>query len=178
MKSKTYSFTTRRLLVKEWHSLSSDEWMEQDLAVAVSKMLTESVTRSLPPGWQGPYSIERAQQWIQERDGEGTTLLVVELGERKAVGLVILFESEAFTGSGVEQRLGYLFAERAWGKGFASELLLGYVAWCKQNGVESVVAGVECENIASRRVLEKVGFLLDSSTDEERGDELVYRLKL
>ncbi len=104
--SQTCSFETSRLIVKEWHSLTTEEWVEQDLTPVVAGMLTAPVTRSLPPGWQGSYTAERARQWIEERDQEGTTLLVVERSEQAAVGLVILFESEDEGSRGVELRLG------------------------------------------------------------------------
>lgn len=178
MVSNTCSFSTSRLLVKQWHSLASEDVEEQDLASVVAGMLTAPVTRSLPPGWQGSYTVERATEWIQERDREGTALLVVELAERKAVGLVILFESASVGSGGAELRLGYLLAESAWGKGLATELLLGFVEWCKQNNVASVVGGVERENAASRRVLEKAGFRCYASADDDGHDELLYRLNL
>lgn len=178
MVSKKCSFSTSRLLVKEWHSLTSKDVEDQDLASVIANMLTAPVTRSLPPGWQGPYTMERAGEWIKERDREGTALLVVELVERKAVGLVILFESAGVNAGGAELRLGYLLAESAWGKGLATELLLGFVEWCKQNNVASVVGGVERKNIASRRVLEKGGFLRGASAGDDGKEELLYRLNL
>ncbi|MES9926211.1 MAG: GNAT family N-acetyltransferase [Candidatus Thiodiazotropha endolucinida] len=176
--SPTCTFETSRLLIKEWHSLTSEEWPEQDLAAAVACMLTEPVTKSLPPGWQRSYTTERAKLWIEERDQEGTTLLVVERSERMAVGLVILFESSEEGSGGDELRLGYLLAEVAWGKGLATELLLGFVEWCKQNKVASVVGGVERENVASQRVLEKAGFVCSQGEGEVGSEELIYRLNL
>lgn len=178
MVSKTCSFLTSRLLAKEWHSLTSEEVEDQNLESVVAKMLTALVTQSLPPGWQGAYTVERADKWIKERDREGTTLLVVEQVERKAVGLVILFESAGVDAGRTELRLGYLLAESAWGKGLATELLLGFVEWCKQNNVASVVGGVERENIASQRVLEKAGFFCDASACDDGKEELFYRLNL
>lgn len=98
MVSRACSFETSRLFIKEWHSLKPEEWVEQDLASVVAAMLTAPVTKSLPPGWQGSFTEERARQWIEERDQEGTTLLVIEQPERTPVGLVILFESRVMNG--------------------------------------------------------------------------------
>lgn len=178
MAGQAWSFETSRLFIKEWHSLTSDEWVEQDLAPLVAAMLTAPVTRSLPPGWQGSYTEERARQWIEERDQEGTTLLVLEQPEQTPVGLVILFESKDEGSGGVELRLGYLLAKSAWGRGLATELLRGFVEWCKKNDIVSVVGGVERENAASKRVLEKVGFICDSGEGEVGVGELLYRLNL
>lgn len=68
MVMKDREFGTNRLLVKEWRSFSSRDWRDQDLAQVVSEMLTENMTRSLPPAWQGKYTIERGRKWIKERD--------------------------------------------------------------------------------------------------------------
>ena len=178
MVGQACSFETSHLLIQEWHSLTSEEWVEQDLAPVVAAMLTAPVTRSLPPGWQGFYTEERARQWIEERDQEGTTLLVMEQPERTPVGLMILFETQDENARGVELRLGYLLAESAWGRGLATELLRGFVAWCKKNDITSVVGGVERENLASQRVLEKAGFICDSGEGEGGTGELLYRLNL
>ncbi len=52
-------------------------------------------------------------------------------------------------------RLGYLLAERGWGRGMASELVAGFVGWCRENGVVSISGGVAIDNPASARVLVK-----------------------
>lgn len=176
MRCKTCSFVTQRLLVKEWHSLSADEWIPQDLADVVKTMLTTRVTRALPAAWQGAYTVERAQEWIKERDREGATLIVVERSSRMPVGLLILFEEDQGGVGGAEVRLGYVLAESAWGKGLASELVHGFVEWCRQAAVAAIVGGVERDNVPSRRVLEKNGFLCAPST--EGAAEQLFELRL
>lgn len=143
MLCKSCSYGTERLIVKEWHSLSTDEWTAQDLAVVVESMLTPGVTRSLPEAWHGEYTLERAREWVQERDREGATLLVVERSSRMPVGLVILFEIDHEDDDSAEVHLGYLLAESAWGLGLASELICGLVECCRTAGVASLVGGVE-----------------------------------
>lgn len=149
-------------MVNEWHSFTPDEWPQQNLDIAVQGLLTERVTKNLPPIWQGPYNLSRARQWIKERDKEGVTLLAVDTASEQAIGMIILFESDA---SG-NLRLGYLLNESAWGKGFASELVGGFVSWCRHHDIHSVTGGVERSNVASRRVLEKCGFVAEPETDE------------
>ena len=165
-------FETDRLRVGEWHTSRSTSSGRQDLAHIVAGILTEPVTKSLPESWAGPYSVERARRWIEERDEEGTTLLVVESSTEKAVGLVILFELDS--DQGVEVRLGYLLAEPFWGKGLASELIAGFVRWCRDQGeVHSIAGGVARDNPASRRVLEKVGFHADPADEGGIGEEIL-----
>lgn len=169
------AFETDRLLVREWHSASPEEWPEQNLAALVTRVMTEPVTRSLPSSWQGEYTAERAAGWIAERDSEGATLLVLERSTRQAVGLLMLFESVAEDEpDGVDVRVGYLLAESAWGEGIASELIEGLVEWSRaQAPIRSLAGGVARDNVASARVLEKSGF---RQVEVERGDPGSERL--
>jgi RimJ/RimL family protein N-acetyltransferase len=177
-KNQTYSFLTPRLLVKEWHSLTPNDWDEHDLTEVVTNMLTKRVTSSLPIAWQGAYTIDRARLWIEERDREGKTLLVISRSTRSPIGMMILFESVRDIVNKVEIRLGYLLKESSWGKGFASELVRGFVDWCRENNVASIIGGVDRENIASRRVLEKNGFVCILDSEEDGSEEIIYQLQL
>jgi len=170
------TFETERLLVKEWHSLSRKEWSPQDLPLIVAAMLTEPVTRWLLPAWQGNYTLKRAGEWIRERDEEGSTLLVIDKSNFDSIGLMILFEmpSEEDTGN-QDVHLGYLLSEATWGKGIASELVEGFVSWCRDQGcISSISGGVAHDNLASKRVLVKNGFQV-VGTEVNQGEHL-YRL--
>ena len=177
---KACTFDTDRLLVREWHLVSRGDWDRQDLPALVVELMTEPVTRSLPAPWQGEYTLARATGWIADRDSEGATLIIIERSTNQAVGLIILFESSLESGTdGVDVRLGYLLAESAWGKGYASEASEGFVSWCRNKAAIRLVAGgVDPDNLASARVLEKNGF---RPTTEQRSDsdgERIYELKL
>ena len=77
----------------------------------------------------------------------------------------------------MDLRIGYLIAEQDWGKGLATELLAGLVAWARsQPSVHSVTGGVDPANLASARVLTKNGFdQVEDGEDGEDGDA-TYRL--
>lgn len=165
-----HRFTTERLIVDEWHSFSADEWAQQNLVDVVQQVMTESVTKTLPPPWQGKYSQARARQWITERDAEGVTLLALNNTNAQPVGLTVLFDAD----NNGHLRLGYMLAESAWGKGFATELISGLVNWARSHQVHSITGGVEPHNIASARVLEKCGFSAQSVAQET--PQLMYRI--
>lgn len=170
------AFQTERLLVANWRSVLTVQWPSGDLVTAVIGILTPSVTASLPPGWQGEYTPERAKQWIAERETESTVLSVVERSSQQVVGLMLLGD-EALEGGSTEIHLGYMLAESLWDKGFASEVVAGFVEWCRQQpGVAVIAAGVETTNIASQRVLEKCGFVRVGD-DRAEGEQL-YRIEL
>jgi ribosomal-protein-alanine N-acetyltransferase len=74
--------------------------------------------------------------------------------------------------------LGYSFARAAWGLGLASEAAFAIVDWMFANtDVPELSAFAVSENLASRRVLEKVGMTLEGER-ERHGDLCAfYRLK-
>lgn len=166
-------FVTARLLVDEWHSFTDEEWAQQNHAQTVQDILTPAVTKNLPPSWQGHFTHERAQQWADERDNEGSTLLAIDQSNKKTVGIIILFETE----DQGHFRLGYMLKESAWGKGFASELIGGFVGWCRTSGIKSLTGGVERNNVASRRVLEKCGFVLQTCSKDKNEQMFILNLK-
>ena len=74
-------------------------------------------------------------------------------------------------------RLGYMLAESSWGKGLASELVRGVVEWCENKDVASVTGGVERDNIASRRVLEKCGFVCEPGMEKAAEQLFVLQVR-
>ena len=179
MISETCAFETDRLIVKPWHAVPGDEWPKLDLAAVVAEMMTEPVTRYLPEGWQGPYSLHRAGAWVTEQDNESPMLLVIERQSREPAGLVILFESPAIPHDLLDIRVGYLLAETAWGKGLATELISGLIRWCRnQPTIGSITAGVDPTNEPSRRVLERLGFSSIDASNSDPDNELDYQLQV
>ncbi len=173
-KLSAFEFTTQRLFVSEWHSQAVQERLSRDLNLVVQDILTPSVTRQLPPSWQGDYTAKRAGHWISERDAESIILIALEANSNKPVGLVILsVVSETEVRS--EVRLGYLLAERSWGKGMATELISALIEQHRALHVNhSIVAGVDFANPASSRVLEKCGF--QRQPESSPSAELLFRL--
>lgn len=56
--------------------------------------------------------------------------------------------------------LGYWYAVETWGRGIASEAGAALVAWARrERGVRALLSGYLAENVASGRVLRKLGFL-------------------
>lgn len=166
------AFTTDRFRVAPWHT--AERVTGPDLAATVAAMLTERTTGGLPEPWRGTFTAERARAWIAERDAESPTLLVTERASGRHLGLVILAEVPVDE-SMLDVRLGYVVAEDAWGRGVASEVVSGLVAWARSEPrIRTLTGGVELTNRASIRVLEKHGFE-QLGTD---GDSATYRLEI
>jgi RimJ/RimL family protein N-acetyltransferase len=67
--------------------------------------------------------------------------------------------------------VGYGLADSARGRGLASEALRAVAAWAAEHGVTLVVAMTATDNVASQRVVERVGFVRrpDVVVDPEDG---------
>lgn len=170
----TYDFTTERLDVMGWHRAEISGGAS--LPGIIAGLLTPATTRELPPSWQGDYDESRAAGWIRERDAESTTLLVKHREAAMIVGLLIVSETPANGESERSDiRLGYLLADSAWGAGFGTELVSGFIARCRREPrVRSIAAGTSADNAASLRVLTRNGFsAIGPVTDGTQHYELV-----
>lgn len=155
---KHYDFITKRLIVKEWHSFEPKEINQTELADTVAEILIPEITADFPAMWQGKYTKKRAKFWIDERDAEGSTILAVEKTSKNPIGYLHFF-GVGDKSKGTELRLGYTISKAMWRKGYATELVEGFVSWCKRNDVFTLSAAVHPNNIASIRVLEKNNFI-------------------
>ena len=169
-------FETDRLIVDDWSRLLTGNTAEGLRNTFVVSLLTEAVTRDLPPQWQGPYDTDRASQWFVERQSESTVLLIVDRSDGRPVGLLILSEP-ANSDPSLDIRLGYMINESTWGQGLATEVVAGFADWCRTNGtVRSVIGGVADGNNASARVLQKNGFVRLIRGTDSPVDETEYTL--
>lgn len=154
--TKGCAFETPRLRVGPWAELAGE--LGLDLVSVVAETLTETTTVALPEPWRGDWSPVRARAWIDERDRESPTCLVVDRESGQPVGLLILFEVPLDIGT-VDVRIGFVLAERVWGRGYATELVAGLVEWARaQLPVATLTGGVATSNPASARVLTRNGF--------------------
>ena len=87
-------FETERLLVQELEPTFSRWGCRSPLgnanspgpaSTAVASLLTEEVTKPLPPRWQGPYSPERAQQWIADLIREPMTTVLFAVAKETRI---------------------------------------------------------------------------------------------
>jgi RimJ/RimL family protein N-acetyltransferase len=141
----------------------------------VAEMATVRTTVALPESWQGDLTVESARRWIDDRDSDASMSLIAEIPSEQPVGILVLGEVP-LPGPGVDLRIGYLFAESSWGRGLATELVSGVIDWARtQPGIRMLTGGVDPENRASVRVLEKCGFRV---IDDPDPGAIVYRFEI
>ena len=118
---------------------------------------TARIPHPYPPG-----SAERFIYAAREGNATGRDLslaITPKKGKREVIGSVTL-ESRG----GDRLTLGYALAPEAWGKGLATEAARAMIkTGFRLTGAVEILATVQVENAASRRVLEKCGFELVST---------------
>ena len=156
-------FKTKRLEATDAEILTDRE--AHDLATALSP----EVTKFLPPSSQLAAAHGDVQMWLDGQKSEGAQVFCLYVEGRICGVLMIHLTPEN------EAMIGYLFAQHMWGKGLASELLSGALDMLGQCNVGVAMGGVDDENVASARILEKHGFILDSHTQQGAGKVKMYR---
>ncbi len=123
-------------------------WTERDLRVPPHRRIDS----------EGRPTVEDIAAHIRaEREGSGPGVLAVE---RKAAADVIGYCGLSIHGNGSpdEPELAYELLSAAHGCGYATEAGRAVVEWASEAGYRRLWAGVWDWNVASRRVLEKLGF--------------------
>jgi [ribosomal protein S5]-alanine N-acetyltransferase len=115
-----------------------------------------------------------ASEIRREREERRPGILAVE---RKSAGDVIGYCGLVFHGNGApdEPELAYELLRRAHGFGYATEAGGAVVTWAAEAGYGRLWATVRAWNVASRRVLEKLGFRETGQVDADaaHGDSLL-----
>ena len=135
-------------------------------------------TRYLGAGgvWMREQVAERIERAIRVHAERGMTFwTVVEKASGAVIGQGGLVPI-AFVGDEVE--LGYRLGKAHWGKGYATEIAKMSVAYgFGELGLTDLVAVCYPENLASRRVLMKTGFVEDGESELYYGvPTVVYRM--
>ena len=128
------------------------------------------------------FTLEETRAYIKNYFSKGKFLNFTVLMDKEndeVLGYAGMF-SYPFNNQDNEYEFGYILKQKAWGKGYATELSFGQIEMLKKSFEgASIVATAHPLNLASKRVLEKVGMELVETSVElpNRGLRDVYRLK-
>lgn len=174
--SNTAGFKTERMQINTWAECLNDAHQRQKLIAELAAVLTPPVLRHLPEPLQLSDGQQAIDDWISARAAESDVMTIRDQANSDLLGLLILAEfsdPDAVT----TVHLGYLFAETAWGKGCATELLSGLIDWYRARARPvQLLGGVELGNAASARVLQKNGF--EKAADLSGATTDMFRLVL
>tara|TARA_R110000850_G_scaffold46105_3_gene116278 strand:- start:1296 stop:1802 length:507 start_codon:yes stop_codon:yes gene_type:complete len=138
----------------------------------LSQILTPPVLAPLPPSLQ--LKGRSITEWIATQSANSDVLVIRDRDKTALIGLMLLHIEPAAT---PDCHLGYLIAETNWGQGFATELLEGFIAFCRANfPAIKLLAGVDADNPASARVLKKAGFTAQPNPQSPTGT--LFQLQL
>ena len=172
----TGCFKTARLTVENWQPLLANPSSREVLIEELMSILTRNVMQHLPEVLFVEQERDALAQWITDRNAEAEVLGVREQKLSTLLGLLILAKISEDDG-GHTLHLGYVLAEEAWGKGYATELLSGLIEHLQSYGcVSRIQGGVGIDNTASARVLEKVGFTKSDHLSTEETEVFVREI--
>jgi RimJ/RimL family protein N-acetyltransferase len=134
------------------------------------------------PPWNEPARAERfiAACKQMEHEGSGVRLAIDRAADRVFIGWCCLVKWNPDYRSAM---MGYCLSDAAWGQGYATEAAGAMLQWAFATlGLNRVQAETDTRNVASSRVLEKLGFVREGTLREacivngEVSDSWVYGL--
>ncbi|ACH67168.1 ferrichrome-binding protein [Aliivibrio fischeri MJ11] len=158
------NYKTSRLIIEHIDSVIVTEQASQVVLNKIVVLLTPQVTQGLPPYFHDIDTLKEAEIWLKKMSNESQLFTVSAKNTNDIIGFLFLSGSD-----NEEVHLGYLLGDEYWHKGYGSELLSGLLDYLHQHPfIERLVGGVDKDNIASAKLLEKVGF-----TDKEEKHPMV-----
>ncbi|MEO8264166.1 MAG: GNAT family protein [Ilumatobacteraceae bacterium] len=115
--------------------------------------------------WSVPFTVDMAERVIAEQStlngptGDDWVQLAIELREGAPIGAAIGDVAVGIHDSDRQASIGYSIAPAHQGMGYATEAVTAVIdALFGDAGVHRITAGIDPQNVASRRVLDKLGF--------------------
>ena len=135
-------------------------WHESDLASLVEHANNRKVWLQLRDRLPHPYTDADGRAWIAyATTQEPATNFAIEYNHEAVGSIGLTLEQDIEVGTA---EVGYWLGESVWGRGIATAALRTFAAWAfEEFKIRRLFAGVMFHNHASRRVLEKTGFVLE-----------------
>jgi ribosomal-protein-alanine N-acetyltransferase len=135
-------------------------WRAEDAEAIARHANNRNVWRNLRDRFPHPYTITDAEAWLQRvRDAERETDFALDVGGAAVGGIGFTIQEDVYRRSA---ELGYWLGEEFWGRGIATQAVRAVTAYAFATyDLCRLYAGVFEWNPASRRVLEKAGFVCE-----------------
>lgn len=150
------------------------KWTLRDEDALFEILRDAEVARYIADG--KPFSREKVREFLvwaknYERENGFCRWKIVEKSSGEIAGSCGFARPHETT----EIELGYLFARKHWGKGYATEIAGAVTAYgFKKLGFREIIAITDAENTASQKVLEKIGFAARGIEIFNGEESLVY----
>ena len=153
-----FDFKTTRMRVAPWAAELADLKHRARLEAELTELLVPEVLEFLPDSLALPIGDDAIRAWIDAREALAQVCTVRARSSDTLLGLMFVFQRVSDNRREATLNLGYMFKTSAWGEGYASELVAGFVRAVPDAGAPQILAGVARGNSASARVLLKNGF--------------------
>ena len=156
-------------------------WREADAEPLARHANDRRIWRNLRDAFPHPYTLEHAHAWIAERSSANPeTMFAIEVDGEAAGGVGFMLRTDV---ERLSAEIGYWVAAPFWNRGIATEVVRAVAAFAiARHGLVRVVALPFEWSVASHRVLEKAGFVLEAKMrraaikDGEVIDQRLYAL--
>jgi [ribosomal protein S5]-alanine N-acetyltransferase len=157
-------------------------WKQEDLADLVHHANNPKIAERLTDAFPSPYTFEKGQEFLDRMMKQSPCeVMAIDLNGKVIGNIGIHPQSDV---NRLNAELGYFIGEDYWGKGYATEAIQLMVEYGFKNfPIERIFARPFGSNIASQRVLEKAGFVLEARINGiliKNGkieDELIFGLR-
>lgn len=157
-------------------------WTTNDIETLAKFANNKNIAKNLTNKFPSPYTIEDARTFIESFNTEvPVKVMAIEVND-EAVGSIGIFPQADIACKNAE--LGYLLSEEYWGKGIMPKAIIQMVEYgFKTFDINRIFARPFGANVASQRVLEKAGFILEARFEKtffkngEYLDELIYAIR-
>ena len=157
-------------------------WTFEDTENLVRYANNPNVAKYLTNAFPHPYTIENAHSFIAMVATQNPTSIFAIDVDGEAVGSIGLHAQSDIMCKNME--LGYFLGEPFWGKGIVTAAVQQMVAYGFQHfDITRIYARPYGNNLASQKVLEKAGFILEARIEKniykngEFLDELIYAVR-
>ena len=161
-------FETERLIVKKWNCDDFEELYElyNDAALMESNPREPSVEETR-------FIFENQINSYSDHCPSGR-YFIVEKTSNKLIGILLFKRDEKKQGL----EIGYSLKKSHWKKGYATEVVKKSIHWIfEAKGFDSMYAVISPENVGSKRVLLKCGFLPKNNFTESGEDLHLFDLQ-
>ena len=157
-------------------------WTLEDVEDLTEYANNLKVAQNLTDAFPHPYAIEDAYRFIKMcMELDPPTIMAIEIEGRASGGIGIHPQTDIHR---LNAELGYWLAEPYWGQGIMTKAISQMVDYAFRTlEINRIFARPFGTNIASQRVLEKTGFILEARFDKtliKNGillDELIYAIR-
>lgn len=135
-------------------------WEAGDVASVVEHANNRRIWENLRDRFPHPYGRSDGQSFIRHaRSLRPETFFAIEVDGHAAGGIGFVLQQDV---ERVSAEIGYWLGERHWGKGICTEALKAVTSYAiEHHALTRVFALPFAHNAASRRVLEKAGFMVE-----------------